>query len=342
MRKAGSVCLLPQLKGRGGPASFQHRLKSDLLDQGIAVHHNPLDPSCAVILISGGTRQIGAVWKARNRGVKIVQRLAQGNWVHRARFSGGGHFYRSVRNNLLLAFIRRYLAHGVVYQSEFVRNFWQERFGGTTAEQQIIYNGVDLNRFSPGDPAALPGDPIRLIVVEGNFGGGNEPYLENAIRLGENLQSKLTQPVELVLVGGIPRSLQEHWKNQTQLRINWMGVVDREQIPEIDRSGHVFFSAELNAGCPNSVIEALACGLPVVGFETGSLPELVSERAGKTVPYGANYWELEPPDMESLTQAALDVLEHQPAYRTGARQRAEEAFNVHEMVNRYLNLMLEI
>ena len=105
-----------------------------------------------------------------------------------------------------------------------------------------------------------------------------------------------------------------------------MGVVDRDKIPEIDRSGHVFFSAELNAGCPNSVVEALACGLPVIGFQTGSLPELVVEEAGKTVPYGANHWKLEPPDIESLSLAAMEVLKDQEQYHVAARRRAEASF----------------
>jgi len=341
VRKTGSVCLLPRLEGVGGPASFQHRLKSALIDQGIEVHHNPLDPACAVILVSGGTRQIGAVWKARKNGVRVVQRLAQGNWVHRARFSGAGHFYRSVRNNLLLAYIRRYLADRVVYQSEFVRKFWCQRFGETTAQERVIYNGVDLNTFSPRDQPAAPQDHIRIIVVEGNFGGGNEPYLENAIRLGEHVQELLPQPVELVLVGDIPQNLQNRWEQRTQLWINWMGVVDRDRIPEIDRSGHVLFSAELNAGCPNSVIEAIACGLPVVGFETGSLPELIADRAGIVVPYGANHWKLEPPDIKHLAGSVLDVLQHENQYRAAARHRAETMFDVNWMVEQYLNFMLK-
>ncbi len=68
-------------------------------------------------------------------------------------------------------------------------------------------------------------------------------------------------------------------------------------FPEIDRSAHMLFSADLNAACPNSVIEAMACGLPVAGFDTGALNELIVGDAGRLVPYGGDPWRLEKPDI---------------------------------------------
>jgi glycosyltransferase involved in cell wall biosynthesis len=88
-------------------------------------------------------------------------------------------------------------------------------------------------------------------------------------------------------------------------------MISADRIPLIDRSAHVLFSADLNAACPNSVIEALACGLPVISYATGSLPEIITGDAGKVVPYGSNYWNLEPPDIDALADAAREVLANQ-------------------------------
>ena len=107
------------------------------------------------------------------------------------------------------------------------------------------------------------------------------------------------------------------------------------------RTSHFLFSAEINPPCPNSVIEALACGLPVVGFETGSLRELIGEAAGRLVPYGGNQWRLEQPDVPALANAAIDVLQEQERFRKAARARADELLSLEKMVDEYLKVLLD-
>ena len=110
------------------------------------------------------------------------------------------------------------------------------------------------------------------------------------------------------------------------------GALAQERIPEMDRSAHLLFSADLNPACPNSVIEALACGTPVVGFDTGALKELVPETCGRIVPYGGDPWKLETPDLPGLAAAAAEVLRDRPALqprgastrRTGSGTRPDD------------------
>ena len=79
----GQVCLVPRLKGLGGMVSFQARLAAGLSQRGVAVSYDLDDPSNRAILVIGGTRQVAALWRARQRGVRIVQRLNGMNWIHR-------------------------------------------------------------------------------------------------------------------------------------------------------------------------------------------------------------------------------------------------------------------
>ena len=119
-----------------------------------------------------------------------------------------------------------------------------------------------------------------------------------------------------------------------------MNAVPREHIPWLMRSSHLLFSAEVNPPCPNSVIEALSWGLPVIGFDTGSLSEIVQGDAGRLVPYGGNEWKLEKPDIPALANAAVEVLQDQPRFRNSARRRAEEIFSLDKMVDEYLKVLL--
>lgn len=340
MNTTGSICFLPKLDGVGGPASFQARLMAEFRSRGISVHHDPAAQDCAAILLSGGTRQLLALWQARRRGVRIVQRLAQMNWIHKMHRSGFGHYLRSERNNHLLAFIRRRLADRLVYQSAFVQGMWTEAFGDVPSRGMVIHNGVDLQTYTPEGFHQRPPDHLRLLVVEGHLGRGNEPHLENAIRLAEALQASVDQRVELMIAGDAPQSLRDHWANNTQAWLTWLGAVPRDHIPEIDRSAHVLYSSELNAGCPNAVIEALACGLPVVGYATGALPELVPDSAGRVVAYGGDPWRLEAPDTAALAAAAQEVLAHMENFRDGARAQAEAKFDLAVMADRYLEALL--
>jgi glycosyltransferase involved in cell wall biosynthesis len=134
--------------------------------------------------------------------------------------------------------------------------------------------------------------------------------------------------------------LQAEWAAKSAVPLLWSGLLPREQIPALARSAHLLFSADVHPACPNSVIEALACGLPVISFDTGSLSELVTPQTGYIGPYGSNSWQLEPPDVAGLALGAENVLKNWPAFSLAARQRAESVFGLDQMVADYLEVLL--
>ena len=142
------------------------------------------------------------------------------------------------------------------------------------------------------------------------------------------------------MVGKVTPQLQTRWTGQTEPEVHFAGLLPGEQIPELARSAHLFYAADLHPACPNSVIEALACGLPVVAFDTGAIPELVTGDSGRVAPYGADPWKLEPPDIGSLARLALDILQDQERFRGGARARAEAGLDLDSMVQGYLEVLL--
>lgn len=354
MTKGGlsRVCLVPRLSGVGGMVSFQHKLASGLAARGVEVCYDLADDPYQAVLVVGGTRHLAGLWRARRSGIPVIQRLDGMNWMHRVRAPGKRradlrHFLRAEYGNFLLALIRSRLAQRIVYQSEFSRSWWERVYGPTPVASRVIYNGVDLNIFTDEGPHQRPVDRCRVLLVEGSLMGGYEQGLAAAVQFAESLDQEIRashsltgyEGVELMIAGRVSPELQRHWTAASKLPIRWSGLVPREAIPALDRSAHLLYSADLNAACPNSVIEALACGLPVVAFATGALPELISGDAGRVTAYGGDPWKLDPPDVHLLATAAAEILRDPERFRKAARLRAKEAFGLDRMVEEYLECL---
>ncbi len=339
--------------------SFQYKLADGLRARGIQVCQDLSDPPYQAVLVIGGTRDLTGLWRARRQGIPVVQRLDGMNWLHRLagiRRDGWRHFLRAEYGNRLLALIRSRLASRVVYQSEFARRWWERVHGTLPVQNWVIHNGVNLNSYSPAGSGIPPADRWRLLMVEGSLMGGYEQGLKAAVDLSIRLAALLEapgcpaepRPIELLVAGRVSENVQRQWQRRLEqargglpVSLSWAGLMPLDQIPQLDRSAHLLYSSDIHPACPNSVIEALACGLPVVAFDTGALSEMVVGDSGLVVPYGGDPWKLEPPDIPVLAQAALAVLADQPRFRGGARLHAETAFGLDQMVEKYLDFLLK-
>ena len=332
------ICIIPRAINVGGVSSFQAKLAAGLEKCGHQVCHDLRETPFQAVLLTGGVRDLPRLARLRGGGVRIVQRLDGINWLHRRLRTGARHFLRAEYGNRLLVLLRARFVTRIVYQSEFVQGWWRERYGQEEVPASVIHNGVDLSVFTPAGAHERPPDRSRLLLVEGSLQGGYEHGLETALSLAERLAEN--RLVELQVVGRVSLELQSDMQKRSRIPILWAGLVPQEQIPGLDRSAHLLYSADLNAACPNSVIEALACGLPVVGFATGALPEMVTGDSGRLVPYGGDPWKLDRPDVLALANSAAAMLQNQAHFRAAARQRAEEAFDLDRMVERYLEVLL--
>jgi len=317
-------------------ASFRLKFEQGLRARNIDVTHDLDDKSDAVLVIAG-TRFILDLNRARRRGIRVVQRLDGVNWVQRVKWSGVKYSVRAEYGNVMLATIRNLFADRVIYQSQFIRKWWEDWYGVAKAPASVIINGVDLNAYTHEGEHERPTDTYRMLLLEGSLARGLSSGLFHAVSVAEKMSAKY--PMEVVVAGVVDEATQK--KLQSNVPVKFLGTVPRVDIPKLARSSHFMYCAEVNPPCPNSVIEAMACGLPVIGFDSGSLKELVTEDAGCIVPYGSNPWKLETPDIETLASSAGEVLEKQNQFRAAARRRAESALGLDQMVESYLKVLLE-
>lgn len=347
------ICIVPQVHGVGGMVSFRRKLTDGLRARQIEVCSDPSAQDYSAVLVIGGTRRIWELRRARQAGIRVVQRLDGMNWLHRRsafRRLDLRHYLRAEYGNLVLSLIRTRLATHIVYQSRFVQDWWERVHGPAPVPTTVIYNGVDLNVYSPNGPEQPPSDRRRLLMVEGSLMGGYEGGLDVALQLLGQLcvspADRTAEPLyELVVAGRAADDLRARADKALQRLapaaiLTWAGLVAPEAIPGLDRSAHLLYSADINAACPNAAVEAMACGLPVLGFATGALPELVDGDAGRIVDYGGDPWMLDPPDTQALAAAAKTIFNAGDSLRIAARQRAEAVFGLEPMVAAYLSILL--
>ena len=328
----------PHPPGAGGPGSFQFRFESELNRTGwrtAYLSETKVKPD--VVVIVGGSRKILRILFLKLRGVPIVYRLDGILWLQRKQWTGLGAFLIKESQNVLCKLTHAFLADYVVYQSRFVCDWW-ERCGWWKGENSaVIHNGVNLNTFSDSNNSGDAGEHITsrdIVCVEGHV-----DYSPYAIELVNQLANMLqVNGIKIRMYGGFANQ-----QSQTYLShlVDYRGSIPRSEVHNVYRNG-IYLSLDVNAACPNTVIEAMSCGLPVVGFDTGALLELVPRECGRVVDYGGDPWALDFPDVESLHSAILEIVSNYSWFSRNARQHAEQQFDVEKVTARYIEVFEEV
>jgi len=330
------ICIVPRVEGTGGMASFRLKFEQGLRARGVDVTHD-LSAKADATLVIAGTRNLIPLAKSRRRGQRIVQRLDGINWVQRIRWTDARYHIRAEYGNFMLSLIRARFADRVIYQSQFIRHWWEDWHGVAKAPATVIVNGVDLETYTPDGEHERPTNSFRLLLLEGSLVGGLNSGLFYAVAIAEKLSKNY--PMEIVVAGKVDEATRRNL--QSKVPVKFLGTIPRKEVPALARSSHLMYCAEVNPPCPNSVIESLACGLPVIGFDSGALKELVGDDAGCIVPYGSDPWKLETPGVATLAVEAEKILEAQDQFRASARKRAESKFGLNTMTDAYLKVLLE-
>ncbi len=108
-------------------------------------------------------------------------------------------------------------------------------------------------------------------------------------------------------------------------RVELTGRYAQRDAPALLRRAHVLLHTKVKDPCPSAVIEAMACGLPVVYPASGGTVELVGDEAGIGVPHPDGWERDEPPAAEALADAVTHVLADLPRFRAAARARRSSA-----------------
>lgn len=248
-------------------------------------------PGCMIFRAGDG---VHAAWlDHRARILNPIQRLAQ-------RFSG---FHRYV-----LAAEKAMFEHpalkAVICNSHMVADEIERYYGVDRNKLHVIYNGVDTAVFHPGladeyrvkvrQSLKIPDSAPVLLYVGSGFERKGVPQLLQAF-------SGLSNKTSHLLIVGADRRL-----NSMKSLANSLGLVDRvffiggvKDVRPYYGVSDGFVLPTLYDPCPNSVLEAMACGLPVITSTQCGAREWISE--------SKNGWVFDPMDQVALTTSLSNL-----------------------------------
>lgn len=236
----------------------------------------------------------------------------------------------------------RPFVHQYIALSKDLERYLHDRIHVPPAKVAQLYNGVDTGLFRPTRGAREP-LPLAEFAPPGTFVIGtvgrmqevkDQLTLAHAFVLLQRMLPQAASVLRLVMVGDGPlrkqvvRVLEESGTD----KLAWIAG-ERDDVPQLMRAFDLFVLPSLAEGISNTLLEAMASGLPVVATAVGGNPELVDDRrTGRLVA---------PADPQALAAAIREyVMDPEMGRRQGraARETAERRFGLDVMVRSYMDL----
>jgi len=214
----------------------------------------------------------------------------------------------------------------IVPVSEWLGNLVKQSFL-SKYRVHVIHNGTDLDAFKPQNidlrkRYSVKNDETIVLGVASVW--HERKGLKDFVKLSES------ENIKVILVGvteEIKKSLPD-----SIIAINRTN--SQQELAELYSGADVFVNPTYDDNFPTTNIEALACGTPVVTYNTGGSPEAVDENTGIVVEKG---------DIKGLL-AAIEILskKNRNEIRNACRSRAEKLYNKNDRFKDYINLYEEL
>lgn len=199
-----------------------------------------------------------------------------------------------------------------------------------------IPNAIDTHVYRPADKrqarqtVGLPADKRVILFVSQRVTDerkGMDFLVEAVSRLAAQYPD-MQQSSVIAILGGHSEELTE----RLSLPVHALGYVsDEQQIVNVYRAADVFVTPSLEDNLPNTIMEAMACGVPCVGFRVGGIPEEIDHQKNG---YVAQYrdaadlargirWVLCEADYDTLSRNAVTKVAHSYSQQSVALRYTE-------------------
>ena len=212
-----------------------------------------------------------------------------------------------------------------------------DRSGLFREKTRLLPNGIDTNQFAPGDKTALcselgldvDNNTLLVLLASGSL---DNPYkgLDYALQALRRLEQKTA----LLVVGILSETTRQRFNGLSPHATGY--IHDNALQARYYAAADVLLYTPLADNHPLTVIEAMACGTPVVGFSTGGVPEIVDhQHSGFLCDTG---------DVDGLIQGLRQALnpDVRREWSANARQAAVERFSQDLFLKRHHDLYTKL
>ena len=225
----------------------------------------------------------------------------------------------------------------IFWQSEFCKTSAELFLGKNSGSGEVLFNAVDTNKFRP---FVISNSSEFTFLVTGKFKKSLFYRLKGSVESFYLCQQK-NKDIHLKIVGFMDKELKNKILDLVNSlgisrKVTIMGSYSQNNAPEIYNSADAYLMLKYMDASPNVVIEAMACGLPIVYSSTVGVPELVGSEAGIGL-IQKESWSIEPhhPNPELVSEAMNRVIIQRNAFSAAARKRAVAQFNIDNWVGRH-------
>lgn len=226
----------------------------------------------------------------------------------------------------------------VFFQSEFCKCSAERYLGVREGAGEILYNAVDTEVYRPSE-ALVPrtGRAYRFLLT-GKIDNHLFYRIDSSVRgLAEAVNMGLDAVLDIA--GWVAPEAQA----RTKALANDLGIAGlvrltgpyiQDLAPAIYQRADAYIMTKHNDPCPNTVLEALATGLPVLYSDTGGVGELVGD-AGIGLACVQSWDEPQVPEPKAVAQGMLDIAAGHDMFSHMARARAVDRFDLRHWEQRH-------
>lgn len=266
---------------------------------------------------------------------------------------------RNRLNNSIMQYANRIIvtnfdrSSAIIYQSQFSKKMVEKYISDENKKHEVIYNGVDLSSFSP---SVKKNDTGTLNIVVSHKLWPTKRFDQIPLVIKELV--KLGLDVNVNVLGDGVRNPQFFFQDTLSRfkkivdrlalteNFTFHGHISPESLPEFYRSNDLMLNLSFSDPCPNVVIEAMACGLPVIAPAHGGIAELgipellIDEKIDELEIYPFwDYFALPKINPMIYAEKILDVVISLERFKEQSREIAEKKYNIESITSKYIGFI---